>query len=283
MSQAPPKDAVTADAAPLDPQPKGRSRPTVDRRLGLSQRSWTIVGTLIIVALLEAAPRIGLVDSYSLVPLSEMATRMIELLIDPEFLADDFLPSLASIAASFVLASAIGILMGVLIWAIPALRKIFDPWLATYYAIPTFALYPLLVVLLGVGMTPIVLLGTLFAVVSMISATVDGLDALPKSVLKLTIVLRMGFWQRMFKVLLPGALPQINVGLRLALSYSLVMVLASEFVLSTSGLGHFISNAYNDFAITDMYAGVLLVFVLALSVNAAFAAILRALTKGRNE
>lgn len=283
MSHAPVQDDVASAAADIDPKGKTGSSQSVERRWGLSQRGWTIAGTLVVVALLEGAPRLGLVDSYSLVPLSEMVTRMLTLLVDPEFLGDDLLPSLASIAASFVLASVFGILMGVLIWAIPALRKIFDPWLATYYAIPTFALYPLLVVLLGVGMMPIVLLGTLFAIVSMISATVDGLDALPKSVLKLTTVLRMGFWQRMFKVLLPGALPQINVGLRLALSYSLVMVLASEFVLSTSGLGHFISNAYNDFAITDMYAGVLLVFVLALGVNAAFAAILRAVTKGRNE
>ncbi len=214
-------------------------------------------------------------DTFALVPLSAMVLRALALLIDPVFLETDLVPSLLSIGVSFVLAVGAGILMGVLIWAFPWMRKIFDPWLATYYAIPTFALYPLLVALMGIGVLPIVLLATLFAVVAMISATVDGLDAIPRSIIRLTAVLRLTRSQRMFKVLLPAALPQISVGLRLALSYSLIMVLASEFVLSTRGLGHFISNAYNDFAITDMYAGVLLVFALALGLNSAFAAALR--------
>ena len=248
---------------------------TTARRWGLTVRGWTLIGATATVVALEAAPRLGLVDSFALVPLSDMALRAVTLLGDTIFLAEDLLPSLLAIGASFLLAAIIGIFVGLVVWTFPSARKILDPWLATYYAIPTFALYPLLVVLLGIGPLPIVLLGTLFAVVAMISATVDGFDAIPRSVLRLTEVLRLGPVKRVLKVLLPAALPQISVGLRLALSYSLIMVLASEFVLSTHGLGHFISNAYNDFAITDMYAGVLLVFALALGANAAFAAVLR--------
>lgn len=278
-----PAAAQPTSSQPPDTQPPeqgGKVKAAPERRLGLTVRGWTLAGAALTVAALELAPRLGLVDSYSLVPLSDMVVRAFTLLGDTRFLVDDLLPSLAAIAASFVLAAVLGILTGLLIWTVPAAQKILDPWLATYYAIPTFALYPLLVVVLGVGMVPIILLGTLFAVVAMISSTVDGLRSIPRSVLKLSDVLRLNPAQRTFKVLLPAALPQINVGLRLALSYSLIMVLASEFVLSTSGLGHFISNAYNDFAITDMYAGVLLVFALALGVNAAFAALLKRSSKG---
>lgn len=256
------------------------ARPSPERRAGLTARAWTWAGALITISFLEAAPRAGWVDSYSMVPISEMAITAGRLLVDPTFLTDNFLPSLLAIGLSFVLAGTLGVLVGLAVWTFPWARKILDPWLATYYAIPTFALYPLLVVLLGVGLLPIVLLGTLFAVVAMISATVDGLDAIPSSVLRLTKVLRMGSADRLFKVLIPAALPQISVGLRLALSYSLIMVLASEFVLSTRGIGHFISNAYNDFAIAEMYAGVLIVFTLALSVNSAFAAFLRRSSHG---
>ncbi|WP_028278902.1 ABC transporter permease [Arthrobacter sp. H5] len=250
-----------------------------ERRLGLTVRGWTIIGALLTVLFLELAPRLGLVDSFSLVPLSAMVVRALGLLIDAEFLSQDLAPSLLSILVAFIFAVVSGVLIGLLVWRFDWARKTLDPWLATYYAIPTFALYPLLVALLGIGFVPIVLLATLFAVVAMISSTVDGLDGIPRSVLRLAAVLQLDPIQRTFKVLLPAALPQISVGLRLALSYSLIMVLASEFVLSTSGLGHFISNAYNDFAITDMYAGVLLVFVLALGLNFAFAAALRPQSK----
>lgn len=250
-----------------------------ERRLGLTVRGWTIIGALLTVLFLELAPRLGLVDSFSLVPLSAMVARALGLLVDPEFLRQDLAPSLLSILVAFIFAVVSGVLIGILVWRFDWARKTLDPWLATYYAIPTFALYPLLVALLGIGFVPIVLLATLFAVVAMISSTVDGLDGIPRSVLRLAAVLQLDPVQRTFKVLLPAALPQISVGLRLALSYSLIMVLASEFVLSTSGLGHFISNAYNDFAITDMYAGVLLVFVLALGLNFAFAVALRPQSK----
>lgn len=250
------------------------SRTHADKRLGLTVGEWTLAGAVLIAIFLEVAPRVGLIDSYSLVPLSEMATRAAQLLIDPTFLIEDLVPSLVAIAASFLLAVVLGVLIGLLVWAVPVVRKALDPWLATYYAIPTFALYPLLVVVMGVGTGPIVLLGTLFAVVAMISATTDGLDAIPKVTLRLMDSLEMPRLQRVTKVLIPAALPQISVGLRLALSYSFIMVLASEFVLSTRGLGHFISNAYNDFAISDMYAGVLLVFALALVLNVVFARLL---------
>lgn len=261
-------------------KPAPAVRPQRERRAGLTARGWTWAGALITVLFLEVAPRAGWVDSYSMVPISEMATTAGGLLVDPVFLTDNLLPSLLAIGLSFVLAGTLGILIGLAVWTFPWARKILDPWLATYYAIPTFALYPLLVVLLGVGLLPIVLLGTLFAVVAMISATVDGLDAIPGSIIRLTKVLSMGSADRLFKILIPAALPQISVGLRLALSYSLIMVLASEFVLSTRGIGHFISNAYNDFAIADMYAGVLIVFTLALTVNSAFAAFLRRSSHG---
>lgn len=237
------------------------------RRLGMAPWVWTTFGVALVAVFLELGPRLGWVDEFSLVPLSEMVTRAGALLSTGSFWAKDLLPSLIGIAASFVLAVAGGIVVGLALWRFPRARRVMDPWLTTYYAIPTFALYPLLVVVLGVGTIPIVLLGTLFAIVAMISATMDGLDATPRPVLRLADVLELSARQRAFKILLPAALPQIGVGVRLALSYSLIGVLASEFVLSTRGLGHFISDAYNDFAIADMYAGVLIVFGLALIVN----------------
>ena len=244
-----------------------RSDASAQRRLGLPPAGWTACGVVAGAAGLELAPRLGWVDAYSLVPLSEMAGRAAELLAEGAFWTEALLPSLIGIAASFALAVVGGVLAGLALWRFPTARHAVDPWLTTYYAIPTFALYPLLVVVFGAGTLPIVLLGALFAVVAMISATLDGLDATPRSTLRLAQVLELSGWQRAVKNLLPGALPQLGVGVRLALSYSLIGVLASEFVLSTRGLGHFISDNYNDFAIDDMYAGVLIVFALALAVN----------------
>lgn len=266
------------------PHPRGNGWMTThqtqpERRLGLTARAWTVVLVALIVAILEFAPRLGLIDSFSLPPLSSMVTRAGLLLVDPEFLSGDLIISLTAVALSFVIASVGGVMIGLVLWRFPVARRMVEPWLATYYAIPTFALFPLLVVMLGVGLVPIVALATLLAIVAVITATMDGLDSTPRTVLRLGESLRLSPLRRAAKILLPAAVQQINVGLRLALSYSLIGVLASEFVLSTSGLGHFISNAYNSFAIVNMYAGILIVFLLALLVNMVFGALLTKRTK----
>lgn len=274
MTSPAPQPTLDLEHEPPAPTTFRRASAVVPRRAGLTRAQWTWGGAVLTAAFLEVAPRIGLVDSYSLVPLSQMVGRAASLLTDPSFLADALAPSLVAIGASFALAGVLGTLIGLVTWALPPVRHAVDPWLATYYAIPTFALYPLLVVVLGVGLTPIILLGTIFAIVAMISATIEGLDAIPKTTRRLMTSLRMTHVQRVRLVLIPAALPQISVGLRLALSYSIIMVLASEFVLATRGLGYFISTNYHDFQITNMYAGVLVVFTLALLLNLVFGRLL---------
>lgn len=243
----------------------------VERRLGLSARGWVLAIAVGTAAFLELAPRIGLVDPFSVIPLSEMAVRLVELLGTGEFWSAALIPSLSAIGLAFVLAIVLGVMFGVLLWEIRPARSVVEPWLTIYYAIPTFALYPLIVAVLGVGLMPIVLLGTMFAIVVVITSTLSGLDATSTAIIRLAQSLQMSRFSRATKILVPAALPAIVTGSRLALSYALIGVLASEFVLSTSGLGHFISRAYNDFAFADMYAGVLLVFILAGVVNSVFA------------
>lgn len=261
---------MTATVAPIGTA-KATEKAAVERRLGLSVRGWVLVITAGTAAFLELAPRTGLVDPFSVLPLSEMVVRLVELLGTGEFWSEALVPSLSAIGLAFVLAIVLGVMAGVLLWEIRPARRVVEPWLTIYYAIPTFALYPLIVAVLGVGVLPIVLLGTMFAIVVVITSTLSGLDATPTTTIRLAQSLQMSRFSRATKILVPAALPHIVTGSRLALSYALIGVLASEFVLSTSGLGHFISRAYNDFSFADMYAGVLLVFVLAGVVNSVFA------------
>lgn len=245
-----------------------------EKRLGLTSRGWIILGVAVIVIFLEFAPRFGFIESYSMPPLTTMVLRAGQLLVTPEFLVHDLVPTLIAILVCFVLASVLGIAVGFVLWHFPAVSRVVEPWLAVYYAIPTFALYPLLVVIAGVGLAPIILLGTLLSIVAVITSTVDGLRATPPLVLRLCDSLELSAWHRTVRIYLPSAIEQISVGLRLALSYSVIGVLASEFILSTQGLGYFISNAGEHFQIADMYAGIVLVLLLALGVNLGMSSLL---------
>ncbi|GGH51659.1 hypothetical protein GCM10010921_31170 [Microbacterium album] len=112
-----------------------------------------------------------------------------------------------------------------------------------------FALFPMLVIMVGLGLAPIVILGALWAVVAVITSTIDGLDSVPPLLLKLGAALRLSRVQQVTRVLVPAALRHIGIGLKLALTFSVIGVLASEFILSTYGLGHFIADAHQRFVI----------------------------------
>jgi len=247
-----------------------------ERRLGLGPEAWMAAGALIVLLFLEFGPRSGLIDSFTLPPLSAIVLRAGQLLFDPGFWRQYLGPSLLAITIAFVFAAVGGVVVGLLLWRFRLMRKVFDPWLSIYYAIPTFALYPLLVVLAGVGLVPVILLGTLLAIVSVITATLDGLDSIPPITIKLANALQLSTTDYTFKILVPSTISQIVTGLRLALSFSIIGVMASEFILSTYGLGYFISYAYDHFSLDDMYAGIGIVLFFALGANFLFGLLLRA-------
>lgn len=245
-----------------------------DRRLGLGPKAWTAMGLIIILSFLEWGPRSGLVDSFTLPPLSSIIVRAAQLLVDPAFWHHHLGPSLLAIMIAFIFAAASGIVMGLILWRFGLMRRIFDPWLSIYYAIPTFALYPLLVIVAGIGLLPVILLGALLAIVSVITATLDGLDSIPRITIKLARALQLSTMDYVLKILIPSTIHQIVVGLRLALSFSIIGVMASEFILSTYGLGYFISYAYDHFSLNDMYAGIAIVLFFALGANFLFGLLL---------
>lgn len=243
------------------------ARPRPERRLGLSVRGWTLALALLVILFLELAPRLGLVPRYILPPLSEVAVNLAKLFGEPTFWQETILPSIFAILLAFGMATVAGIVIGLITWQWRPLRVALEPWLTVYYAIPLYALYPILVVMFGLGLVPVVGIGFSLAVVSVITATLDGLDSVPAVTLRLAQALRLSPWQRATKVLLPASLQQIGVGLRLAMSFSIIGVLASEFILSTYGIGHFISYSFDQFATLDMYAGILFVVLIAAAVN----------------
>jgi len=228
--------------------------------------SWVIVVGLLIVVDLYA--RSGSVSRIDLVPITEMATRSAELVGDGAFLRDDLAWTLGVILASFATASLLGVSIAYVMSESAWARSALVPYLEVFYAVPTFAIYPVIVVLFGSGALPIGLLATAFASVVIISNSLVGFTSIPTMAVKLSTSLRLSRGQHLRLILLPAALTHILTGLKLGLNYAIIAVVVSEFILSAQGLGHFVANAYNTFDTVDMYAGIVLVAAFAVVVNA---------------
>ena len=233
------------------------------RRAALFVRVAVLAGC---VALLEICCRLGIIDPLTIIPPSEMVVSMIDRVGSGE-LNESIVNTFSTIFLAFVLAIGCGTLAGVVIHRSNRLRDVVDPLLASYYSVPTFIFYPLLVALLGLGKAPLVVLGVLSAAPAVMISTLSGLDGIPPVLAKLARVHRLSPAQALRWIVLPSALPRLFTGFKLALSYALIGVIAGEFILSGTGLGYAISFAYQSFDNRAMYGVMLFVLLVAVTAN----------------
>ena len=233
----------------------------------MSRIAWLRLAVLAIaVGALEIACRAGLIDPRVVIPPSEMATALVRLLIAGDA-NEQITRTFGIIIVAVAVAVVGGFVLGVIIHALPRLRNALDPFLATYYAVPIFIFYPVMIAIFGLSAVPIVLMGVATAIVAMIIATLNGLDRVPRVLNKVARLHHMSWFATAVRLKLPAAAPHLFTGVKLAVSYGFIAVIASEFILAPSGLGRVISDAYNDFNNQRMYALMLLLIIVATVVN----------------
>jgi NitT/TauT family transport system permease protein len=222
-----------------------------------------VVGAIVA---LEILCRLKIINPLTLIPPSEMAESLWELIVSGRITAD-MTQTFSTVGIAFVLSVAVGFALGALIHALPRVRRAVDPLLASYYSIPFFVFYPLLIALFGLNTIPLIAIGFVFATAAMVISTLNGLDRVPRAMIKTARILRLSPTRTVLSVTLPSAAPYLFTGLKLALAYSFIGVIAGEFILSGGGLGFSIAYAYNNFDNQTMYALMMFVLVVVTIIN----------------
>jgi NitT/TauT family transport system permease protein len=227
-----------------------------------------LVVIMLFISIVELLCQTKLINPLTMIPPSEMVSSLTKLLISGRMNAD-ITSTLINVAAALSLAVSVGFIIGSLLFVLPRVRRVVDPLLATYYAIPIFVFYPFFVVLFGLNRYPQIAIGFLLAVVAMIINTLNGFDRVPKVLLKTARIYRMGRIATILRIILPFATLYICTGLKLAVAYSFIGVIAAEFILAGEGMGYEINFAFNDFDNRTMYPLILLIIVAATTINMA--------------
>ena len=235
---------------------------------------WVVI--IAAVVALEILPRVGLGDAITLIPLSRIVPEFFELLADGE-LIPHLLSTGGAFVLSFLLAGVTGVPLGYLLWRYEPLKRTLDPYLTTYYAIPIFAFYPLLLAIFGFNILPVVVISWAWAVVAVVLNTAIGFGEVPRVLIKVGQSMNLSRWQLLSRIFFPAAVPYVFTGLKLGMVYSLIGVIASEFVLSTQGLGYLVSYNYTNFRTAAMYSAMFLILFLAILLNWALNSIERRL------
>jgi NitT/TauT family transport system permease protein len=219
------------------------------------------------VAALELCSRMGWIDPVSFIPPSRMVEGAWTLLRSGDY-TGDILLTLGTTAMAVTLAVIGGFAGGVCLFKFPRLRRVLDPLLLSYYAVPIFIIYPILIVIFGLNRWPLVAIGFLFGVVAMAVNTLNGLERVPQVLLRTARALRMGLFDEIRLVTLPSSLPFVFTGIKLTVVYAFIAVVAGEFVLAGAGFGFRIAFAYNNFDNPVMYGLIVLLLAFVITLNA---------------
>jgi NitT/TauT family transport system permease protein len=219
------------------------------------------------ILLVELLCRIGVIDRLTMQPPSAMARDLVVLLASGS-MNHAMLKTFANVAIASAAAVIVGVVLGVALHGWHAIRQVLEPLFATYYAIPIYAFYPLLIILFGLGDVPQILIGFMLAVVVVIVNTLNGLDRVARVHMKTARVYRLGRLATALKITLPSAAPYLLTGAKLALAYAFIGVIGAEFIMSRTGIGYEISFAYNNFDNKIMYPLILLILAVSILLNA---------------
>jgi NitT/TauT family transport system permease protein len=220
-------------------------------------------------------------ESYVSRP-TEVGARLVDL-----FVSGTIWPNLSVTAEELVLGYVFGAVSGVACGYVlgrnPRLANVVEPYLMAFYGIPKIALAPLLVIWFGIGLWSKVVLAATLVFFLMFYSVFAAVRAVDQELVNLALV--MGARERQLgrHVYLPAAMPAIMLGLRMAIPYAVIGVIAGEFVSSLHGLGLYISYASSTYDPAGVFAGITILLGFVLAANAVAARIERRILRLRPE
>jgi NitT/TauT family transport system permease protein len=230
-------------------------------RAETQERLLSMVSPLILVVLWQAASSVGLLDPRFIPSPISIGFAAYHLIASGELfvhLRVSLLRILTGFALGAVPGIAIGLLMGMSRWT----RAALDPIVAAIFPIPKIALLPLVMLYFGIGdLSKVVLVAfsVVFLVLINAMAGVLAIDPVYFDVAKNYNAPQYKLWTR---VIIPGALPMIFVGLRLGIGVALIVIVAAEFVAAQSGIGFLIWTSWQVMRIEDMFVGIIVITIL---------------------
>jgi ABC-type nitrate/sulfonate/bicarbonate transport system permease component len=235
-----------------------------ERSFALSMRARErilgIASPLVLLAVWEAAARLGFIDVRFFPAPSRIFAVLIDMLRSGELITDT-LVSLRRLALGTLIGGAPALVLGIAMGLNRWVRAIFDPLVAATYPIPKSAILPLALLIFGLGEGSkifMVAIGVFFPVV--INATTGVLE-INRIYLDVGRNYKASRWKTFWTIALPGALPVIMTGFKLGIGIGLILIAIAEMIGAKSGLGYLIWTAWETFSVEQMYVGL---FVIAL-------------------
>ena len=210
---------------------RGQLRQHGESRL-LWQKALRLASPFLLLLLWEAMSRFGLLDRRFFPPPSEVIWSARSMVQDGSLTAA-VLSSLRRLAIGYVSGALLGVVVGLWLGLSSWSRALFEPWLIVTYPVPKLAVYPLLVLIVGLGEAPIVLLLAIAIFYVVAINLIAGVLSIRPVILDVGRDCGASFLQLVRTVALPASMPHIFTGLELAMGIAYIVLIAAEFVGAT--------------------------------------------------
>ncbi|WP_078281381.1 ABC transporter permease [Mycobacteroides franklinii] len=249
---------VAAAATDSDASVSGPSR-----RERIFGRRWEIIRFLspfTVLLIWQAGSAWGLIDPDILPAPSTIARAGIELIGNGQ-LAEALRVSGVRAAEGLLLGGLVGVVLGAAVGLSRLVDAVVDPTMQMIRALPHLGLIPLFILWFGIGELPKVLMVALGAAFPLYLNTTSAIRQVDPKLFETAQVLGFSFWQRLRVIIVPGATPQVLVGLRQSLALSWLTLIVAEQINADAGVGFLINNA-RDFLRIDVIIFGLVVYAL---------------------
>lgn len=227
-----------------------------------------LMSPLMIAAACEALGRTLLIDPFFFPPPSSMIKALYAMTASGEVFPHIYV-SIVRAATGYIIAAILGLVIGVLVAGSKLSETIFDPLIEMIRPISTFALVPVMFVWFGIGNGSKIAIIVKACFFPIVLNTISGLRGVDIRLIQAARALGAHGFTLWRKVLIPSALPSIITGMRISTGMAMLAIVGVEMLAADSGIGFLVIDAQRTFATDRMFAGIIVISLMGITLDRA--------------
>ncbi len=235
---------------------------------------------VLIVILWKAACELQIWSSYILPPPEKVFKSFVRMIEDKTLFVNIY-ASMKRVFIGFILSSLIAIPLGIFFGIYKKIYVFFEPIFNFIRNTPPLALIPMLILWFGIGEKSKIIIIILASFFPIFTSTLKGIRNCDSKLIEVGRVFELSKLQIILDIIIPNAVLDIAVGLKLALGYSFRAIIGAELVAASSGLGYLISDG-KEMSRTDVVlVGIIIIGILGIICDHIFSKVLKSISRGK--
>jgi ABC-type nitrate/sulfonate/bicarbonate transport system permease component len=222
-----------------------------------------LAGLAVLLVVLEVGVRSGAISPTVVAMPSQAIIGLVTIQRKVDFIGA-FGITFGTVGVALLLEVLVALPVGYALFRWRVFGEAYESWLAALFAAPVFLLYPLFMVIVGRNYFTLIIMGFIPGVIPMIIQVYRGFVGIPRTLIDVGNSFGLSARQTFWMIMVPAAVPGIVAGVRLGLMYTLINIVAIEYLVDVGGLGRVVSDRYFRFDIPGTYTCI--IAIVAVSV-----------------